>query len=102
MLASGNVFHTPDELHEVCEGPFWLEGAAMYDNKSRPQLKRLADEIASLAVALLQHQLSFTSEYQDAFSFHPGAGCDVMGVLTAVNALLIDIVNSEGTGAGDS
>ncbi|CUI14275.1 unnamed protein product [Bodo saltans] len=91
MLASGNVFHTPDGLHEICAGPFWLAGAAMYDTRSHPQLARMSGSIASLAFALMQQQFSLPG-YHDEFSFHPDAGCDVMGLSTAVNAMLIDIV----------
>ncbi|CUG90202.1 Hypothetical protein, putative, partial [Bodo saltans] len=94
MLSSKNVIHTPDMLHEDCDGIFWLAGAAMYKQDSQSQLRHLSRRIASIAIGLMQQRTKLPG-YHSKFSFHPGSDCGAMGTLMAVNAMLIDMVVDE-------
>ncbi|CUG91563.1 Hypothetical protein, putative [Bodo saltans] len=94
MLASGNVFHTPDRLHENCIGGVnWLEGAASYNASARPILGQWSRDITKLALALIKERANVAG-YDSNFAFEPDSGCGALGTLETINALLLDIVDS--------
>jgi hypothetical protein len=89
MLSTGNVFKTPDTLHESCNGPHWLVGAATYQDTNH-ELRRLAMTTENTAKIVAQEG---GSAFDSKFNFDSDDDCGAIGTLMTLNAMLLDIVN---------
>lgn len=93
FLATGNVFHQKDGLHERCSGLHWLVGAASYHDTSRAlrtSAERLTREVFQISPEPTDH-----SEIERVpLRFDNTDDCHGFGTLLTLNALLLDIVQA--------
>ncbi|CUI15546.1 membrane-associated protein, putative [Bodo saltans] len=93
FLATGNVFHQEDGLHERCTEHHWLVGAASYRDTTRV-LRTSAENLTSNIFRLLPPSRYRSNVDVVRLRFGSSDDCYSLGALLTLNALLLDIVQS--------
>jgi hypothetical protein len=93
FLGTGTVFRAPDGLHELCGAHEWLVGAA--GNNRDATVARLLQMSTRLTAAVSSvvppSKRSFNSI---VLAFDPRGDCALFGSVVALNAMLIDVIDT--------
>ncbi|CUG46926.1 GPI-anchored surface protein, putative [Bodo saltans] len=94
FLATDNVVHQQDGLHERCNGVHWLVGAASYSDSTRA-LRISAEALTREVFKILPEPHHVPDIERVPLRFDYSDDCDGFGTLVTLNALLLDIVQQQ-------